>query len=172
MSSKMLRRLSPAGMLATLLLTVAPPATAQADLNNFTLHFDAGVACPNFPLDVVGTNGIMHEKDFTDKNGNTIRSLIAGKGVILTYTNASTSKSVTFKTAGSVQHLTYYPSGRLKTFEATGHNGVILFPTDSGGPSTTQYTGHVVFDIEDTPDGRATLRIASGPKTDVCAAVS
>jgi len=53
----------------------------------------------------------------------------------------------------------------------TGHNIVILFPTDvPAGPSTTLYVGRVVISIDSA--GNYTLLKASGSSADICAALS
>ena len=58
-----------------------------------------------------------------------------------------------------------------QTLTVTGHNVLILFPTDvPAGPSTTLYVGRVVFTIG--VDQVFTLKSASGKATDICAALS
>jgi hypothetical protein len=69
-----------------------------------------------------------------------------------------------------VTHTTYNPDGS-QTIEITGHNVLILFPTDfPPGPSTTLYVGRVVYSID--ASGVYTVLEESGKKTDICAAVS
>ena len=55
---------------------------------------------------------------------------------------------------------------------ATGHNGLILFPTDvPAGPTTTLYVGRIVFTVD--PDtGVFELLSTAGRATDVCAALA
>ena len=54
---------------------------------------------------------------------------------------------------------------------ATGHNVLILFPSDvPAGPSTTLYVGRVVYTIG--TDGVFTLVSTRGTATDICAALS
>lgn len=58
-----------------------------------------------------------------------------------------------------------------QTVTLTGHNILILFPTDvPAGPSTTLYVGRVVFTVD--ANGVTTLKSTSGTATDICAAVS
>ena len=53
----------------------------------------------------------------------------------------------------------------------TGHNVLILFPSDvPAGPSTTLYVGRVVFTVD--VNGIFTLVSTSGTSTDLCAALS
>jgi hypothetical protein len=54
------------------------------------------------------------------------------------------------------------------TVQATGHNVVILFPTDvPAGPSTTLYTGRLVYTVD--ASNNFTVVSSSGPTTDICA---
>jgi hypothetical protein len=58
-----------------------------------------------------------------------------------------------------------------QTVTVTGHNVLILFPTDvPAGPSTTLYVGRVVCTIG--VDQVFTLKSTSGKATDICAALS
>jgi hypothetical protein len=58
-----------------------------------------------------------------------------------------------------------------RTVTLTGHNLLILFPTDvPPGPSTTLYVGRVVFTVD--AGGVFTLESTSGRATDICAALS
>jgi hypothetical protein len=119
--------------------------------------------------------GISHTKDFVDGNNNLVKTITAGKGVLLTYTNYGTDpdnpvagKSVTIRTDGSVTWIVVNPDGTL-TFTATGHNGLILFPSDiPAGPTATQYIGRIVFNVDPTT-GVFTLVSTSGSQRDICA---
>jgi hypothetical protein len=103
-----------------------------------------------------------------DEEGNVVRLLEAGKGVLLTYTNLDTGESVTIRTDGSVASTRVNADGTL-TVTATGHNGLILFPTDiPAGPTTTHYIGKLVYDI-DPVTGVFTLVSSSGQQRDICA---
>jgi hypothetical protein len=58
-----------------------------------------------------------------------------------------------------------------QTVVTTGHNVLILFPTDvPAGPSTTLYAGRVVFMIDKS--GIFALESTRGMSTDICAALS
>src|SRR6266516_1390606 len=60
------------------------PATAD------TIDLPAGQAC-EFPLSVeVSGGGNLVMKEFVDKNGNPLRTLSAGKGFTLVFTNGDT----------------------------------------------------------------------------------
>ena len=75
------------------------------------------------------------------------------------------------RTDGSVSRTTVNPDGIL-TVAATGHNGLILFPTDlPAGPTTTQYIGRIVYNI-DPATGAFTLISTSGQSRDICAELS
>jgi hypothetical protein len=153
-----------AALLAALTLTAAQPASADS-----VLTLPAGTACQDFDLQLVSTGGNLHTKNFTDKNNNVVRILTAGKGVLLTYTNLDSGKSVTIRTDGSVESKRFNPDG-TQTVTATGHNGLILFPTDvPAGPTTTQYIGRIVYTIGTSPGFVFTLLSTSGSARDICA---
>lgn len=146
-------------------------ATAQPAMADDPITLPAGLGCPNFALQLQGTGGKLQTKDFYDKNGNKVRTITAGKGVLLTYTNLDTGKSISFNTSGSVSNTTYNPDGTY-TVSASGHNGLVLFPTDvPAGPTTTQYIGNFVYTV-DPATGVFTLIMTSGQAVDVCAALS
>ncbi|BAS07808.1 hypothetical protein AHiyo4_12300 [Arthrobacter sp. Hiyo4] len=151
---------------------VAPVQPALADDVSFILP--AGTGCA-FNLGVSWTGGNLHTIEFVDENGNTVRVLTAGKGVLLTYTNYGMKpkkpvegESVTIRTDGSVAETVVNPDGTL-TVTATGHNGLIMFPSDvPAGPTTTHYIGMIVYNI-DPATGVFTLVSTSGQERDVCA---
>jgi hypothetical protein len=131
----------------------------------------AGLAC-EFPLglDALGAPNRVC-KEFTDGNGNVVRLLMAGKGDTLTFTNLSTHESLVQTTGGSVAHVKQNSDG-TQTWTSTGHNVLILFPTDDpAGPSTTLYVGKLVFNV-DPATGVFTLQSVAGTSTDICAALS
>ncbi len=135
------------------------------------LSFDlpAGLAC-SFDLRIEGWGGSQVYKEFYDKDGNLVRLLFAGTGSALTFTNLGTSATYSTKANGAVSHITLNPDGSA-TQVTTGHNIIILFPTDvPAGPSTTLYIGRVVISIDSV--GNYTLLKASGTSTDICAALS
>jgi hypothetical protein len=92
----------------------------------------------------------------------------------LTYTNYGTDpdhpaagESVTVKTAGSVTK-TVFNSDGTSTVTSTGHNGLILFPSDiPAGPTTTHYVGKLVYTID--AYGVFTVISSSGQQRDICA---
>ena len=145
-------------------------ATAQPALADDQITLKAGTGCPNFALRLQGTGGNLQTKDFYDKKGDKVKTITAGKGVLLTYTNVKTGKSISFDTSGSVTKTTYNPDGTY-TVNASGHNGLVLFPTDvPAGPTTTQYIGSFVYTV-DPSTGVFTLISTSGQAVDVCAAL-
>jgi len=151
-----------AGVLATV-LSAAPAFAAEAD---FTYELPAGLACA-FPLKIEGTGDNRIMKEFTDRDGNVVRMLSAGRGFELTFTNLTSGRSVTVPSNGSVQQTTIEADGSL-TVQDTGHNVVVLFPTDvPAGPSTTLYTGRLVYTVDLA--GVFTVQSISGRTSDICA---
>jgi hypothetical protein len=148
-------------------LAVGTPVPVSAAAPDFSFDLPAGVACA-FPLRVEGTGDKRIMREFTDRNGNVVRLLSAGKGFTLTFTNTSPGgESLTLQSNGSVERTTVNSDG-TRTVVSTGHNVLILFPTDiPAGPSTTLYVGQIVYTID--ADGVFTLQSTSGTTTDICA---
>jgi hypothetical protein len=166
-----LRTAIAAVILAALTLTAAQATVANGPPQPVAppdpMSFPAGIACPDFALQVSWSGGNVHTKEFVDRNGNLVRIITAGKGFLLTYTNLDTGDSVTIRTDGSVSKTTVNPDGTL-TVSATGHNGLIMFPTDiPAGPTTTHYIGRIVYTIDQS--GVFTLVSTSGSQRDICA---
>ena len=159
------RFLCAASLAATALLATAGSAAAAEP---FVL--DAGIACRDFAVQIDSVGTPPRTKEFRDKNGNVVRLITAGKGVDLTLTNVTSGESFSLKANGSVNHTTLHPDGTA-TVTITGHNVLILFPTDiPRGPSTRLIVGRVVF----TVDGFGVFRVqkVSGKVTDICAALA
>jgi hypothetical protein len=132
------------------------------------IDLDPGVGC-SFPLRIGATDAMVRVVTFEDENGEPVRTINVRTGVVLTYTNLTTGEIISFKTSGSVESTV--TGDEVNTVTATGHNGLILFPTDSpAGPTATQYTGKIVYTVDKT--GNFTLVSASGKSTDICAALS
>ena len=145
------------------LATAAEPPDQVIDL-------PAGLACDDFDLRVEIRGGNQVFKEFTDQNGNVVRTLSAGKGSALLFINLSTDATFALKANGSVTHTTLHPDGS-STVALTGHNVLVLFPTDvPAGPSTTLHEGRVVFTVD--TNAVFTLQQVSGKTTDICAALS
>ena len=149
------------------LAVVAQAAQAQ----DATIDFAAGTACSGFDLRVEITfNPNEVVKTFTDRNGNPVRLLVAGKGNALVFINLTTGANLSLKPNGAVEQATLNPDGS-QSVVITGHNIIILAPTDiPAGPSTTLYVGRVAFTA--TADSMFTLQSTSGKSTDICAALS
>ncbi|KRE71765.1 hypothetical protein [Arthrobacter sp. Soil762] len=167
--SSISRGLTLSALAAAALVTPAQPALAD----DVSFILPAGIGC-EFNLGVSWTGGNLHTEEFTDKNGEVVRILTAGKGVLLTYTNYGTKKkpvageSITIRTDGSVTEIVVNPDGTL-TYTATGHNGLVMYPSDvPAGPSTIHYIGRIVFTV-DPVTGVFTLVSTSGSALDVCA---
>ena len=153
-------------MALTSFVAIGSPALAAASV---TYIYPAGQACAGFDLKIDQTGSAKAPKVFTDENGNPVRQLTAGKGFALRFTNQNTGATYSLKANGSVTKVTFNADG-TQTFVTTGHNVLILFPTDiPAGPTTTVYVGRVVFNV--APDGVFTLRSTSGTSTDICAAL-
>ncbi|NUT72293.1 hypothetical protein [Pseudarthrobacter sp. C4D7] len=163
MRSKALPIVSAVTFMAASLVVAQPVQAADPVI------LDPGLGC-GFELQIYSSGGNLHTKEFYDREGHLVRMISAGKGVLLTYTNLENGKSISFNTSGSVSNTTRNPDGTY-TARASGHNGLIFFPSDMpAGPSTTQYTGTVVYNIE--KDGTWTLVSTSGPAVNVCAALT
>lgn len=135
----------------------------------FHADFPAGTAC-SFGLTIDGSGGKQVTRTFLDANGNPVRILTAGRGPALTFTNTSSRATFSTRGNGAVANVVVHPDGS-QTVTLTGHNVLILFPSDvPAGPSTTLYVGRVVFDID--PNGTFTLVSATGRSTDVCAVLA
>lgn len=147
-------------------LAVSVDAAAQ---DEHDLVFPPGVAC-DFGLAVdVGAGGPRVDHTFTDANGNPLRMLSTGVGNQLTFTNLSTGATTALPANGAVTNTVFNADGS-QTVTLTGHNILIMFPTDvPAGPSTTLYVGRVVLTVD--TDGVTTLRSTSGTATDICAAL-
>jgi hypothetical protein len=144
-------------------------AIAADDPPDFVITLPSGLACDGFDLQIEGWLGKRHDQEFKDKDGF-VRILSAGTGSALRYTNLATGETFSSKSNGAVEHTTYNPDGS-QTKDLTGHNLVILFPTDfPPGPSTTLYTGRVVISIDTS--GNFTVQEESGEQINICAAVS
>jgi hypothetical protein len=144
-------------------------AQAVSGPPDFVVIFPADTACAGFDLQVEGWLGKQHFREFSDKNG-VVRTISAGTGSALRYTNLQSGGMFSSRSNGSVTRTTYNVDGST-TLELMGHNVVFLFPTDTPpGPSTTLYAGRVVILVD--LDGNFTVQQASGNATDICAAVS
>jgi len=152
------------------LVGAAAPSLAQSP-PDATITLPAGLACAGFDLQVdIWANPHQVFREFSDKNGNVVRMLTAGKGNKLAFTNLTTEETLWLRPNGSVAHVTLNADGS-QTQALTGHNVLILFPTDvPAGPSTTQYVGRVVFTVDTS--AVFTLQSVSGTSTDICAALS
>ena len=141
---------------------------AQADQ---TIDLPAGIACAGFDLRIEISGTVQQNKLFNDKNGNPVRFISVGKGSALTFTNLQSGNSLALRPNGSGSHFHFNADGTL-TVNATGHNVIILFPTDfPAGPSTIQYVGRVLYTVSADGTNTFTLRQVSGTRSDICAAL-
>ena len=145
-------------------------ATQAAAADPVVLDIPAGVACADFGVRVTIDGEQLVNREFVDRNGNVVRILGAGTGPTLTLTNLSSGATFTAKSNGSVARTVFNADGS-QTVTITGHNLLILFPSDvPAGPSTTLYAGRVAFTID--ANEVFTVLQASGQATDICAALS
>lgn len=156
------------GAMLVMLGSTAPSTAVAAD---FVLDLPAGLACAGFDLRVEITAPAHRvNKEFYDKDGNLVRVLTAGKGSSLTFINMDTDSRLALDSNGSVEHVKFNADA-TQTWMTTGHNVLILFPTDvPAGPSTTLYIGRVVFTVDTS--GIFTLQSHNGSSMDICAALS
>ena len=165
----MTRRLGIAAAAAALAASTGATA-AWGDSATTVQVFPAGVACADFDLQVEGSGGTIKQHAFTDRSGQVVRVVLAGTGPALTLTNLTSGATYSTPSNGSVTHIAVNPDGAL-TYGMTGHNILILYPTDvPAGPSTTLYVGQVGF----TVDANAVFTVTSvaGRSVDICAALS
>ena len=165
----MTRRLGIAAAAAALAASTVATA-AWGDSATTVQVFPAGVACADFDLQVEGSGGTTKQQAFTDRSGQVVRVVLAGTGPALTLTNLTSGATYSTPSNGSVTHIAVNPDGTL-TYRMTGHNILILYPTDvPAGPSTTLYVGQVGF----TVDANAVFRVTSmaGRSVDICTALS
>jgi len=128
-------------------ITAVLGTASSAIAADFTIDFPAGLACA-FNLRIEGSGGNQIIREFLDENGNIVRTLTTGTGSALTFTNLDTSATLSLRSNGAVTNVTNNPDGS-QTMVTTGHNILILFPTDvPAGPTTTLYVGRVVFTID------------------------
>lgn len=159
------------GLTLVLLVGSALPVFAQEDECPVWATLPAGWACGGFDLQI-NDCGDAHRVDrqFSDKNGNVVRTLSAGTGGSLTFTSLSTGKNLSTRSNGAVFHTTINSDGSQTTV-TTGHVVIILFPSDvPAGPSTTLYVGKVVYTVD--TNGTWTILKTSGKSLDICAALS
>ena len=155
------------------MFALAAPAFADTP-PDFSITFPAGLTCP-FELKIDGWFGNDNRAELTfkeDKNGY-VRSISAGKGSTLRYTNTSNQKTMSTKANGSVFHTLTYLADGSQLWSLTGHNVLLMFPTDfPPGPTTTLYTGQVTYTVAPAAmGGYATVLSSSGKAFDICGAL-
>lgn len=131
------------------------------------VEFPTGIAC-SFPL-LVESDGTGHRvlREFRDRNGNLVRYIDNGTGPDLRLTNTTTGASMTLQGNGANVTTRPQPDGSILV-RNTGHNILILFPTDTPpGPSTTLYVGQFVYTVD--ANGIFKFQSSSGRQVDICA---
>ena len=138
------------------------------DAPDFTVPFDAGVAC-NFPLTIEGSGARLYSREFTDKHG-LLNTEVMGMGFAFRFTNIANGKSASQKSQDAHQHTIQYPDGSQK-ITTDGAVLIVMFPTDiPAGPSTVYYNGHTVLNL--TAEGVGTLELPHAHARDICAELS
>jgi hypothetical protein len=123
-------------------------ATAPVSIPDIEITLPPGLACADFPLIVQSRDCILVIKELLDANGSPVQLIQAGRGAKLTFINDDTGAQFVAETPGSVTRVRDNPDGTL-TYVTTGHNVLILFPTDvPPGPSPTLTVGHVFFTVD------------------------
>lgn len=151
------------------ILALVTGPVKQVHAADLSFEFPGGTAC-SFDITInIDLNDNRVFKQFTDKDGQIVRMLQAGKGNKLEFVHDITEASFVVKGKGSVEHKTFNPDG-TQTVSSTGHNVLIFFPTDQPpGPTTTEYVGRVVYTIDG--EGNYTLQDVKGKSTDICDAL-
>jgi len=169
MSTSMRRRTGAAALITAVLATAALPTPAAA-ADPYDIPLPAGAGC-EFPLTItVAPNQDTVVREFTDADGNIVRTLRAGRGDVLTFTNEDTGAVVSLMSNGAVTRTTPNPDGSSNVV-STGHNVVVLFPTDDpAGPSTILYVGRLSY--HQTADFVFTVQSFSGRTRDICEELS
>jgi len=155
-------------LLVALIGITAGPASAAA---KHDLVLRAGIACEDFRLAIDFGGGEQRvSRTLTDADGNPVRIFSGGLGFELTFTNLSNDNQLTLPANGSVMTTRVNPDG-TQVVDLSGHNVLILFPTDvPAGPSTTLYVGRVTFTVDSA--GVFTLQSTPPSATDLCAALA
>jgi hypothetical protein len=160
------RRLATATVLALAALIVA---AQLASAQEHDVVLPAGVGC-DFALALDNIEGPPLRREFTDRNGNTVR-LFAGKSGAVIYTNLETGESVSFQSRGTRLRETTDATTGTVLLEYSGHVGLVLFPTDvPAGPSTTQISGSLVATVDSS--GVFTVQKVQGQQIDICATLA
>jgi hypothetical protein len=160
------RRLATATVLALAALIVA---AQLASAQEHDVVLPAGVGC-DFALALDNIEGPPLRREFTDRNGNTVR-LFAGKSGAVIYTNLKTGESVSFQSRGTRLRETTDATTGTVLLEYSGHVGLVLFPTDvPAGPSTTQISGSLVATVDSS--GVFTVQKVQGQQIDICATLA
>jgi hypothetical protein len=146
--------------------SAGPSAAAEGD---YDLFLPQGLACSDFALGIDISGTVPKTHDFYDRDGNLVRSISAGNGQALTFTNDATGESVDFRSNGSVTRTVYNQDG-TRTVTALGHNVIILFPSDTPAGPSTKLHSRIVYRAD--ADNNFTVLSTAGRTTDICALLS
>lgn len=140
-----------------LAVTVAATSVALAGLSIPADAQDALPSCGTFDVGLT----------ILDAHGNPVTG--AAGTTLIELTNESTGASTTARIAGTVIGAVTQPDGST-TYTFVGRSFQALFPTDPGGPSTTVYSGILVFN--QAADGTTTILSSTGSSVDLCAVLA
>jgi hypothetical protein len=148
--------------IATALAAAAAVGVAQPASADQTFNLDPGVGC-SFGLEIKLIGGNLDQR-----TAGKARIISAGStGTLIIRNTDPNGESISFPSRGVGINVTTDADG-TQTFRYGGQLLLALFPTDvPTGPSTTLYTGRVVFTV--APDGVTTLQKSAGRQIDVCA---
>jgi hypothetical protein len=161
-----------AAALVTVIAFPTPSVAAPPAGNVDVIVLPAGVACPTFDLriEITSNPNRPEPKEFRDKNGNLVRVIDVGRGNKLVFTNLSTGQTLSLRPNGSGSITRVNPDGTL-TVSNTGHNVLVLFPTDvPAGPSTILYVGRLVYTVD--ANAVFTVQTVRGTTMDICGALT
>lgn len=152
--------------LGLMLFALPLAANAQHDI-----ELEAGLACSDFDLGIDFTSaGNQQFREFKDAEGNVVRTLSTGTGSALKFTNLDSGKTYSTKSNGANAQTRYNADGS-STVTATGHNILIMFPTDNPpGPSTRIIVGRLVYSV--STDGVFNIQTITGKTSDICEILS
>src|SRR3954453_23434677 len=104
--SRVARRLT-AGAVAGVGARGGAASGRAADHPAFSVTFPDGTACAGFDVQVDGFGaGPQAERTFVDRDGNEVRTLSAGTGFALVFTNLAAGTSYSTRSNGTANHTT------------------------------------------------------------------
>ena len=113
-------------VIGTSMLALAMGSVNQVNAADASFTLPAGLACLDFDLTLnIDFSDNRVNKEFTDKDGQVVRILSAGKGSDLEFVNDTTGATYSLRGNGSVSHTTINPDG-TQTVSAEGQPSVVV----------------------------------------------